>query len=206
MTKHKLPDTVVNEPADGNGVGVVAVQDVNALAIAACTCAVVAICVVFALPLAVGAAGVPVKVGLAASATVLPVPVVVAAMSWLLLLVARAAADAGTDAPLTFPTVVATDPALVVTSPVSAGISDALRYPPAPNCAAPLAAPKSLRSALTGCAAAGTPLVLMEVKYLCVAEARDSMPPSVDADGFGRYAPVSAVQVGAAIPLIAVIT
>ena len=47
-------------------------------------------------------------------------------------------------------------------------------------------ATKPLMSAAAGCAATGTPLVLMLVKNWCVVAARLSTPPIVDAVGVGK--------------------
>src|ERR1051325_430591 len=57
-----------------------------------------------------------------------------------------------------------------------------------------------------GCVAVGTPLVEIVLIHLLVTAAMDWMPPSVEDEGFGKNAPVSAVHVGATIPLMAVTT
>ena len=58
-----------------------------------------------------------------------PVPVVVAAVNWLELLDDSTAALAGTAPPLTLTTVVASDPAVLVMSPVCAGSCAACNVP-----------------------------------------------------------------------------
>jgi hypothetical protein len=55
------------------------------------------------------------------ASTTLPEPVVVVAVNWLVEFVPTTAAEAGTEAPFTFPTVMARLPAAFVTSPVCAG-------------------------------------------------------------------------------------